>query len=82
MPCAVGRWAIRAALGRAAVVRSIALTGLSAPLPAAEVLAAVIRSVASPVVIHSAASLAVIRSVAVVSTAVAEAAGKNEAKLA
>jgi hypothetical protein len=46
-----------------------------------EVLAAAIRSVVSLVDILSAASRAVIRSVAVVSTAVAEAADKNQGKL-
>ena len=66
MPCVVGRWVIRAALERAAVVRSIAPTGLSAHLPVVEVLAAVIRLVVSRVV----------------STGVAEATGKNQAKLA
>ena len=84
MPWVVGRWAIRAVLGRAAVVRSIALTGLSAPLPAAEVLAAAIHSVGSLVVIRPAVFLVAIRLAAspVVFTGVAEVAGKSQAKFA
>ena len=64
-----------------AVVRSIASTGLSACLPAMEVLAAVVHSVVSPVVIRLVAIRAAIRlaaSPAVFTVAVV--AGKSQPK--